>query len=430
MALDWGMAAVIVAIAIIPLMISSTAADFLQAVGRRLRGLIWPKTTQCESVLWSDFPSDKDGIHHCGAIPAECPHRSNRGTHIMASECWHSTVAIMFNRAWNSPARRARRPFRKPLQLDPNKTYLRTDTMTVLAFFAYATSKFESSPSSDHSLVTFGDSYSVCGMKFKDVELELEEVSDPKGGKAVLVAHLKGSLPESKAPIKLTKNEVQKIIEGYPPLYRDTFQVRPSAPPTRYPIRDLRDAQVRGAWIIAVGMADSIEIAMPIYFDPLPLGSHDEVDPCNGFGKPNNPITRVIQTLKLIKTAFSSAPANDKKNIQAVIDAITNMHGTRTESNVYSFIVGTDLHNVVPYTLSGRQCDFIIGVFKTNVTEKSILSPAEKAQLDHILLQVLHMALWGTIRVVRYYKNNYNRIRIPDLLKKHNAIYLKGCDDE
>lgn len=171
-------------------------------------------------------------------------------------------------------------------------------------------------------------------------------------------------------------------------------------------------------------------MAMPVYFDPLPAGSYEKVDPCNGFGKPNNPITRVIQTLKLIKTAFSSASANDKTNIQVVIEAITNMHGTRTESNVYSFIVGTDLHNAVPITLTGQQCDFVLELFRTNVTEKSVLSVTDKIQLDPILLQVLYVALWGTIRVVRFYKNNYNRFRIPELLKKHDVVYLRDCADE
>ena len=133
MALDWGMAAVIVAIAIIPLVISSTAADFIQLLFRKLRGFIWPYTTQCESMLWEDMPSDDNGIHDCGVTPDSCLHRSSRGTHITTPRCWNSTIAIMFNRAWNSPGRRARKPFKKPLQLDPNQTYLRTDAKTLLA---------------------------------------------------------------------------------------------------------------------------------------------------------------------------------------------------------------------------------------------------------------------------------------------------------
>ena len=430
MAVDWSMAAVIVAIAIIPLMVSSTAADFIQGIGRRLRGCIWPKTAQCESLIWGDMPSDNDGIHDCGITPASCLHRSSRGTHIMGPNCCDSTIAIVFNRAWNSPGRRARKPFRKPPQLDPGKIYIRTDAKTVLAFFAYATSKYDIASSMNKRLVMFGDSSSVCGMRFEDAELELEEVPDLKGGKAVLVAHLKGFLAEAGIPIKLTKNELHNMIEGYPPLYREVFQMRPSAPHTPFPIKELRDFQVRGAWIIAVGLAKGIHAAMPIFFNPLPPGTHDGLDPCRGYGNPNNPITRVIRTLKLIQTAFSTASANDKKNIDVVIKAITVMHGTRTESNVYSFIVGTDLHNAVPIRLSAQQCDFVLGLFKTNVTDNSVLSLTDKMQLDPILLQVLYVALWGTIEVVRYYKNNYNQVRVPDLLKKYDVVYLRGCDGD
>ena len=430
MALDWGMAAVIVAIAIIPLMISSTAADFIQLLFRRLRGFIWPHTTQCESMFWEDMPSDDDGIHDCGVTPNSCLHRSSRSTHITTPRCWNSTIAIMFNRAWNSPGRRARKPFKKPLQLDPNHTYLRTDAKTLLAFFAYATSKFRSQPYSDQILVEFGDSSSFGGLRFEDAELELEEITNPKGQKAVLVAHIKGSLPETEQPIKLTKKEIQNMVGGYPPLYRETFRVRPSAPVIPYPIKNLRDAQVRGSWIIAVGMAENIDMAMPIYFDPLPPGSHDSVDPCHGSGKPNSPLTRVLQNLKLIQKAFSSASANDQKNIEVVIKAITTMHSMWTDSGVYSIIRGTDLYDVVPITLSTQQCTFVLGLFKTNVTENSELSIFDQMQLGPILLQVLYVALCGAIKVVRYYKDNLNRVTIPDLLKKHDEVYLRGCDGE
>ena len=430
MALDWGMAAVIVAIAIIPSMISSTAADFIQLLFRRLRGFIWPYTTRWESILWDDMPSGDDGIHDCGVTPNSCLHRSSRGTHITTPSCWNSTIAIMFNRAWNSPGPRARKPFKKPLQLDPNRTYLRTDAKTLLAFFAYAASKFRSPPSSDRTLVEFGDSSSFGGLSFEDAELELEEFTDPKGGKAVLVAHIKGSLPETEQPIKLTKKEIQDLVDGYPPLYRETFRVRPSAPVIPYPIKNLRDAQVRGSWIIASGMAGNIDMAVPIYFDSLPPGSHGSVDPCDGFGKPNSPLTRVLQTLKLIQKAFSSASANDQKNIEVVIKAIAMMHATRTESGVYNFIVGTNFHNVVPITLSTQQCTFVLGLSKANVTENLELSISDQMQLGPILLQVLYVALWGAIEVVRFYKDNFNRVTMPGLLKKHDVVYLRGCDGE
>ena len=98
---------------------------------------------------------------------------------------------------------------------------------------------------------------------------------------------------------------------------------------------------------------------------------------------------------------------------------------TRSGSLAYA-----DLHGSIPITLSGQQCDFVLELFRTNVTDKSVLSVTDKIQLDPILLQVLYVALWGTIGVVRYYKNNYNRFRIPDLLKKHDVVYLGGCSDE
>ena len=128
---------------------------------------------------------------------------------------------------------------------------------------------------------------------------------------------------------------------------------------------------------------------MPIFFDPLPPGAHDGLDPCRAFGKPKNPITRVIRTLKLIRTAFDTADANVKKNIDVVIKAITVMHGTRTESYVCSLIVGTDLHNVVRISLSAKQCDFVLGLFGMNVMDGSVLEVTDKWLLEPVLLLVL-----------------------------------------
>ena len=47
--------------------------------------------------------------------------------------------------------------FKKPVLLDTNKAYLRTDAKPVPALFAYATSKIRNPPSSGHSLVEYAD---------------------------------------------------------------------------------------------------------------------------------------------------------------------------------------------------------------------------------------------------------------------------------
>lgn len=438
MALDWGMAAVIVAILTF---LWTSSPHFKQTVLPWLRGVLWPETTHCDSLLWSDFPSDDQGVHDCGVTPASCLHRNSRRPHTSAPNCWQSTISIVFNRAWNSPGRRSRMTCKKPLQLNPNKTYLKTDAQTVLAFFAYATSKFKNPPSGSQRLSKFGNSTSTRGLKFEDAKLVLEEAPDLKGGKAVLVAHLEGSLIESEAPIRLTKKELQRMTRGFPTFYRETLQVRPSGRRVPYPIHDLEDASVRGAWIIAVGMNQSTTMAMPLYFDPTLSGSYDEVNPLDGLGRQNNPLTRVLQTLKLIKRAFSSASANDKTKIQAVIDSITEMHKTQSESSECDFSLDTesidlgsnnitDLRNAVQITISDQQCEFVLGLFRKSVTERSTLSIADKAQLDPILFEVLHMALCGTIRVIGFYKHNKNRVKIPDLLREHEVVYLTGCNGE
>ena len=79
---------------------------------------------------------------------------------------------------------------------------------------------------------------------------------------------------------------------------------------------------------------------------------------------------------------------------------------------------------------AAQQCNLVLELFKIKVTEKSTLSMAEKMRLEPILLQVLWVALWGAIEVVRFYKDNYNPVRMPELLKKHDVVYLRGCEEE
>lgn len=61
--------------------------------------------------------------------------------------------------------------------------------------------------------------------------------------------HVLKALLQKTGPNKLTSNKIQDMIDGYPPLYRETFKVRCSA------IKDLRDTHSRGAWIVATGQA-------------------------------------------------------------------------------------------------------------------------------------------------------------------------------
>lgn len=84
-----------------------------------------------------------------------------------------------------------------------------------------------------------------------------------------------------------------------------------------------------------------------------------------------------------------------------------NKHGTRTETNDYNFIAKKDLHEVVPITFSGQQCEFVLGLFSKNVMSVEVLGVGCKAILDSILLQVLYMAVWRAVEVVRFYKDNY-----------------------
>jgi hypothetical protein len=378
---DWGMAAVFVAI--IALCFSNPQAKGIHSLLSNIQRWIWPSNASCEEILWKDIPDGK--VHQCTGF---CSHW---GPHQQQMSCWKTTLARVFNFASISSSRRTR----KPDELAFNKHFLRTDVDTILAFL----------------LLTVDErrclSWNSNSLRFGDTIITLREHC------GVLVAHLRGNI--NSKYIDLTKHEIQMMLLGYPPYYREKVTVS-HGPCLPHPIRDARDIK-RAGWINAAGLSTIPPLAL--YIRP-PVDNHIPFYTGTGFGDALIRVRDVLQDVILKKFP------NDQ-NVLNVISAIKYMVSSGTGSGVEnhgmprSGVPGGALNQ-----LNGEQCYFAMKIFN----DFEPLTADQETRLRPILAPVLNAAFLGTLRVIEYIKDTGMQLILPPLLleHRHKPVYLMGCE--
>ena len=203
---DWGMAAVIVAI--VAFFFKDPLLGNISSLVSNIRRWIWTSGARCEQLLWNDIFDGK--VHQCIGF---CSHWD---VHLCRMSCWERTIGQVFNCTWKSPSRRVLYT-RKPEGLAFGNQFLCTDIDTILAFI-FCTA--EPGHGGLH-----GDQYYTPSI----------EIHDHCG---IPVAHLAGNL--SSDCVDLTKHEIQMMLRGYPPFYREKVILK-HGPFLPHPIRDARD---------------------------------------------------------------------------------------------------------------------------------------------------------------------------------------------
>jgi hypothetical protein len=380
---DWGMAAVLVAI--IALFCAGGPAQGISSLLLLVQRWIWPDHARCEQVSWSDIPDGK--IHDCISF---CRHW---GAHSHEMLCWQSTIARVFNRAWTSSSRGARYG-RKPDALSFRKHFLCTDVDTILAFI----------------LCTVGDrkylDWNTSSLHFGDTVVTL------RAHCGVLVAHLRGNIRAER--VNLTKHEIQMMVQGYPPYYREKV-ILEHGPCLPHPIRDSRDID-RGGWIVAVGLSTTI---------PLALYTYPTEKIFNGFRPFQKAVQRVLDVLQDV--ILKNFPLDN--NLQDVIRAVGYMVRSGTGSGVGNHGVPQEGVPGGSLTqLNGQQCTLAMKIFN----DFEPLTVGQDNQLRPILAPVLNAAFLGTYRVIQYSKDIGMHFHLPKLLEehRHKPVYLMDCGND
>jgi hypothetical protein len=224
----WDIATFVVALIAMFLAVSPTAVTVLEQALRRLNCLIWPARGRCRRLLWSDI---HDGLLHL-CDPRSCSHDiDQRNDSHSQTSCWDDTLGRAFNRTWyfiNADSNITKYLVKKPDQLPLHEEYIKIDLQTLKAFL----------------LLTI-DACRTCETVDAVTLLQIQTF------RGQVTAHLQPSGP---VPINthLTKFEIDRIIEGYPPFYRENFTTTGGIA-LPFPATDTNHIG-RGAWILSVGM--------------------------------------------------------------------------------------------------------------------------------------------------------------------------------
>ena len=376
----WTVAAVIIPIILIPLLISEPGRDWIKAFVDCVKRILHPHGFECERLLWSDIPDGK--LHDCSLTSGSgiCTHWT---VHPSTKRCYESNICQLFNRAWVNSARRAQM-VQKPSNLNFGDEYILTDFNTLLAFVLCSVGDVRKS--------TWHDD--VSEIHYDDTVLELERHDK------ILVAHVKGPLRPQR--LTLTKSEIEKLLSGYPPFYRETLFLS-NGEPLNFPIHQDGDIE-RAGWIIAIGLAPVEPLAL--FIAEADLDSDTEYSRKHGrlYWRA---IDRVIEVLD--KHIFPEFPENTHQRAQ-IINTIRDLQDAK-DSGTTS---GKRRTNSTPVQLGKQQAEMLIKIFN----EFRPLESHEKCGITEILGCVLNVAVIGSFRVIDYLKNTGKRLRIPPIFTR------------
>jgi hypothetical protein len=356
----------------------------LSRLYRIVRSILRPSGARCELLLWRDFNPGK--LHcHSGSLGAHhCTHCTTAASHEKSTSCWTSTLALAFNNAWNSPTRKRWAP--KPEVLPVEEDFVRTEAKVILAYF----------------LVTARVNFfaeEMLGSRMEYVELMETE--------KIVLAHL----GKAQRVLDLTKTEVENILDGWPPFYRESFTTV-EGHVLNSPIATF-DHVRRPAWIVAIGLGR----VQPtdVYVDRSEM-------------KDKALFHYALHRLcKVIKDVFSQEwPGNSTvTKLISELDRMTS-HGPSAEA-VYDW--KTDDQNTVAYPmpesmkpLTAEQCRSLLRVFGD-----MSMTPPDKSVINEALGACLERVKIGAWIANKYVTGVDRRLKIPASLQGDRTIYVQSC---
>lgn len=240
-------------------------------------------------------------------------------------------------------------------------------------------------------------------------------------GKHTLV-HITGQSKPS--TLGLTKLELKRLMEGYPPFYREKV-VTSYGPQFEFPISRPNDVR-RGAWIVAVGFMDNrLRNGMSLYC--IPFQSDSQPDGLYA-GRQNGTvfrgaIARLAETLRSIRSRLSDVEAVD---LNMVVKAVEYMVASGTGSGVEKFLPGRVVREpaALRVVLTKRQLEEVLDIFK------EVYPTDEQVDVLRPLLKpVLQAVFNGTYTIVQYLKDTGFRLAMPEELRGPNdmPVYLVDC---
>ena len=211
----------------------------------------------------------------------------------------------------------------------------------------------------------------------------------------------------------LEKIEIERILDGWPPFYRQSFKSSEGDFTLESPLIS-RDQVRRPGWIVAIGLG--------------------RVQPTDLYlaQKGEEPLFRfaISRVRKMLEDQFK-VEWPDHKVIASTIRKIDNIvkYGTSIEKDQMTWVasgmdtVSYPTSKAGPY-LSKEECQTLIRVF-----HDMVISASDKDTLDSKLDIFMDRLLTG-VTVALKYSSTGRRMEVPPVLQGDKIIYLRDCKVE
>jgi hypothetical protein len=374
----------IVAILVLGFTFNPQVIKLFSWINRLIRSWINPSSTRCEQLLWRDIQPGDLHTHSGSGGGTKYTRCTLAAAHTESDRCWATTLALTFNNAWDNKARK--KWSRKPTSLPLNQDFIRTEAKVILAYFL-TTARINMY------------SEELLGSRLDYVDIQQDH------------GHIIAHLGRAQRILQLTKQDIERILDGWPPFYREQFQTI-EGHTLSHPLTSF-DHIRRPAWIVAIGLG-TVQ-PTDVYVDSMKDGA------------------RSLFTFPLlrIKTVLENVFAQEWKGYAEVAAALgewENMMTNGPSGGDNSYTWKTDEAMTVTYpeagsvqALSAEQCEALMRVF-----DQMKITQGDKAIIDAVLGACLKRVILGMQIALRYTSTN-RVLKVPPLLHGDKVIYLRGC---
>jgi hypothetical protein len=374
----------IVAILVLGFTFNPQVIKLFSWIHRLIRSWINPSSTRCEQLLWRDVQPGDLHTHSGSGGGTKCTRCTLAAAHTESDRCWATTLALTFNNAWDNKARK--KWSRKPTSLPLNQDFIRTEAKVILAYFL-TTARINMY------------SEELLGSRLDYVDIQQDH------------GHIIAHLGRAQRILQLTKQDIERILDGWPPFYREQFQTI-EGHTLSHPLTSF-DHIRRPAWIVAIGLG-TVQ-PTDVYVDSMKDGA------------------RSLFTVPLsrIKTVLENVFAQEWKGhaeVAAALGEWENMMTHGPSGGDISYTWKTDEAMTVTYpeagsvqALSVEQCEALMRVF-----DQMKITQGDKAIIDAVLGACLKRVILGMQIALRYTSTN-RVLKVPPLLHGDKVIYLRGC---
>lgn len=384
MAVESNLGSLIVAIVAITFTFNPQVIQFFKWLHRLLRSFLNPSSTRCNLFLWRDFKPGQLHCHSGAGHGSRCTHCATASTHAESERCWTSTVALAFNNAWDAGGRK--KWAKKPEALPLSENFVRTEAKVVLAYFV-CTARVKRFAAEQ------------LGSRMDYVELRQE--------KGLVLAHV----GPAQRMLDLTKDELDKILDGWPPFYRKTF-TSIEGHLLENPLTSF-DQVRRPGWIVAIG-----------------LGTVQPTDVFIDAGA--TPGRRLFEyTIQRVKKVLQDQflPRwGESATVKAAIKDVEDKTEHGASENAPDWMWKEAGTNTVAYpdaqrlaALTQEQCETLMRVFG-----QMAISPKDQAIIDPVLDECMTRVTLG-VHIALKYTSTDRVLNVPPLLQGDRVIYLRDC---